>query len=90
VPLWSAARRLASTPCIPLPLVLLAQADLEERQEQGATKARRGQRDEQYLACQSAHEQTARHAGDDQGGGQPERQGARARRHGRKVGVLPR
>lgn len=64
--------------------MVLAQADLEEDQEDGSSKAGRDQHYAENLSGQPAEEDAADAAGDDERGGRPECQDASTTGHGPK------
>ena len=53
-------RRLASLSLVALPLSVLAEADLQEQQEQGSAQPQQDETDEEHLAGQSADQDAAR------------------------------
>jgi hypothetical protein len=67
-------RPLASTLFIPGQLPVLAQADLEEHQEQCSAQPNQHQGDHEDLAGQSADEDGAHRAGDNEHGRGPKRE----------------
>jgi hypothetical protein len=67
---------------------VLAEADLQEHQEQGRAEPRGHQRPPDDLAGQSTDKDGAEHARHDHEGGRPERRDARATRHGSNVALV--
>jgi hypothetical protein len=69
-------RALTSTRFIASPLPVLAEADLQEHQEQGSAKPSRHQGDGEHLGGQPADQVGADRTGDNEHGGRPKRQDA--------------